>query len=970
MKIVTQGRWLSAIKKELGKIPRGLVTTFQTDGGDTQTASTFLFKDGQVVSVSVYSRHPEMGWDISRPQYGYGGTFKLTTDPNERSTDEYQVVYVEPKKPRVKKTKKVVAKYPINLVESLTGRNKMEGYEGAKQILHYKTVSDTKEIYNRISNLWNEQHDLVPIINLIKELLVEYAQWQYKDLSLTEKDVMLQLPTWKAHGRDFYQVDDAYSSRPIDALIDVPLSDVPSTREEWQEILNYLIKNKNNTEKRRRLFSIWKSFFRKDNKFKIDTGKRLFDNPSRTDLVGRFLQSASLRFEKDLKRHGALPSNRKLNELYKITFDEPKKQLEKLPSKGDKPMEKVECLIMAFNASIAEELADRLSKLSKYDSFTPSSYQQQLISFVMTGTGNGIVQAVAGSGKTTTIMQAMNKLRQTYGSKSKPTVNEEALTSDYGGITFKSGTTHSICNRASAESMPHTVYAQKTMHLIKGGYNKKVWVERDGKKRQITLPNVSGFTERIEAFVHKACLDIGEVATVKRVNRKTGKSYEKNSDLAYLSISRFNNVVKALVSTMKNCGVGIFPNRPMVAETAQEIYDYYYQYPFVKKKQLEVWEKIEEHVFPIAIEVLEQSSKMTGFWDFDDMFYMPALYDTNFKKYDFVFLDECQDTNLVTQKLIERMLKPNGRVVAVGDVAQAIYAFRGADANAMDEFKSRFNATTIPLSTCYRCGSHIIQVTNEIYNEYDKTYPYTQIKPLDDAPRGLVNHYPIGLDEMTKEMAQEMFNNQTGVICRKNAPLMGLVVKLFTWGIPANFLGRSEIGKSIINLVAFRLDVMSRGYVYDMNNKSMSFRKVANPTIEQFLHLEDIIFEHQIKAMEDNEAIDKMQKLDNDNKAVIYLLDLMKDKGHRYVTVEKVTDIVNELFSEAVDGQSVTLCTVHRSKGLEFHRAIILDFMESYNLQIVPPTHSHLYLQETNMTYVAFTRAERELVFLDSVTQE
>jgi len=631
-------------------------------------------------------------------------------------------------------------------------------------------------------------------------------------------------------------------------------------------------------------------------------------------------------------------------------------------------MENIECLIMAFNKSIAEELADRLSNLSKYDGFTPSSYQEQLINFVMTGTGNGIVQAVAGSGKTTTIMQAMNKLRQTYGRKNEPITDQATLTSDYGGITFKSGTTHSICNSSAKARMPHVTYAGKTMHLIRGGKNKSVWVERNGRKDKITLPNVKGHEKQIKAIVYKACRDIGESPTVEKVNRRTGQSYEKDSKLAYISISRFYQAVKKLVSTMKNCGVGIFPNRPMVAETAREIYDYYFLYPLVKKKQLDVWQRVQDDVFPIAIEVLKESSEMTGLFDFDDMFYMPALYDTKFKKYDFVFLDECQDTNLVTQKLIERMLKPNGRVVAVGDVAQAIYAFRGADANAMDEFKKRFDATTIPLSTCYRCASHIIQVTNEIYNEYDKTYPYTQIKALDDAPRGLVNHYPVGLDEMTKEMAQEMFNNQTGVICRKNAPLMGLVVKLFTWGIPANFLGRSETGKSIINIISFRLDAMAKGYIYDMNNNSLRLQKTFDPTIDEFLKLEEKMYDFQIKAMQDNDAKDKIQKLEDDNQAIIYLLDLMKDKGYDVVTVESVTTLINELFSEAVDGESVTLCTVHKSKGLEFHRAIILDFAEAFNLQIVPRSHSHLYLQETNMTYVAFTRAERELVFINTLT--
>ena len=630
-------------------------------------------------------------------------------------------------------------------------------------------------------------------------------------------------------------------------------------------------------------------------------------------------------------------------------------------------MSQIKCLIMAFNKTIAEELADRLSTLSKYNDFTPSSYQQQLISFVMKGTGNGIVQAVAGSGKTTTIMQAMNELRKQHGTLTNPITDN--LKSDYSGITFESGTTHSVCNRAGRK-MPHQVFGGKTMHLINGGYNKSFYTkDQSGQSRKVTLPNIEPKIPEIQKFVHNACIRVGEDATVSAKNYRTGQTYQKDSKLAYVSINTFKNIVKTLVSTMKNCGVGIFDNRPMTEDTAREIYDYYFQSPFLKKKRAEVWGMIENQVFPFAIKILKEGSKMKSFWDFDDMFYMPALYDLSFEKYDFIFLDECQDTNLVTQKLIEKMLTPSGRVVAVGDVAQAIYAFRGADADAMTEFKNRFNAITIPLSLCYRCGTRIIQKTNEIYNEYDRSFPYTQIKSLDESPRGLVNHYPVGLDQMTREMALELFNNQTGVICRKNAPLMGLVVKLFTWGIPANFLGRSEGGKSIINKVGFRLDTFSKGYAYDMNNNNLKLSKLSKtPTMDKFKKHEDTLFNFQLKAMQDNDDKDAISKHIDDHQALMHVLTLLESKGKTTVDIKEVTTLINDLFSEAEDGKSVTLCSVHKSKGLEFHRAIILDFAVAFNLQFVPETHNHLYLQETNMTYVAFTRAERELVFVDSIS--
>lgn len=78
-------------------------------------------------------------------------------------------------------------------------------------------------------------------------------------------------------------------------------------------------------------------------------------------------------------------------------------------------------------------------------------------------------------------------------------------------------------------------------------------------------------------------------------------------------------------------------------------------------------------------------------------------------KYDYVLIDEAQDLNNCQMDLILKLNKPNGRIIFVGDRRQSIYSFRSGYDCSMDILKKRINAVELPLSVCYRCPtSHII----------------------------------------------------------------------------------------------------------------------------------------------------------------------------------------------------------------------------------------------------------------------
>lgn len=98
-------------------------------------------------------------------------------------------------------------------------------------------------------------------------------------------------------------------------------------------------------------------------------------------------------------------------------------------------------------------------------------------------------------------------------------------------------------------------------------------------------------------------------------------------------------------------------------------------------------------------------------YDFDDQIWRPVVFGCHPQHYDWVFVDEAQDLNPIMIELIGLI---EGRKVFVGDEAQAIYGFRGADEHAVAHIIDRFDCSVHPLSVCYRCGSEIIREAQKI----------------------------------------------------------------------------------------------------------------------------------------------------------------------------------------------------------------------------------------------------------------
>lgn len=124
-------------------------------------------------------------------------------------------------------------------------------------------------------------------------------------------------------------------------------------------------------------------------------------------------------------------------------------------------------------------------------------------------------------------------------------------------------------------------------------------------------------------------------------------------------------------------------------------------------------------VIDVCIQAYKHSQEITSHIDFDDMVAMPVQLNIPCKKYDYIFVDEAQDLNPAQIELIAKAMKPDSRIFFVGDSNQAIYGFRGATKGAMSLMKERFNCKTLSLPITYRCPKKVVELAQEFVPEYE-----------------------------------------------------------------------------------------------------------------------------------------------------------------------------------------------------------------------------------------------------------
>lgn len=209
-------------------------------------------------------------------------------------------------------------------------------------------------------------------------------------------------------------------------------------------------------------------------------------------------------------------------------------------------------------------------------------------------------------------------------------------------------------------------------------------------------------------------------------------------------------------------------------------------------------------VYELVPKVLERCKdvKHDNRIDFNDMIWLPVVLNLPIFRYDLLLVDEAQDLNRCQQSLARRA---GNRLILCGDPRQAIYGFAGADADSMPRMQkelgeSCLGCVTLPLTVTRRCGKKIVEEAKKIVEDFDAH---------DDNPDGIISEgkYPVRKrpGETPIELKYEetyMFRVEDGdfILCRVNAPLVSQCFRFLKRGRKAQIQGR-DIGQGLISTI-------------------------------------------------------------------------------------------------------------------------------------------------------------------------
>jgi superfamily I DNA/RNA helicase len=280
-----------------------------------------------------------------------------------------------------------------------------------------------------------------------------------------------------------------------------------------------------------------------------------------------------------------------------------------------------------------------------------SCEQIDIFDFAENGIQNLIVQAVAGAGKTTTLVECANRIDD----------------------------------------------SKKILLLAHNRSTRDTLRERIGKKGNVKVYTLHGLAWRLftEHFGFNPIIDDDKYRKYVNANINTIATESYNSLPGPSKMMYKANVFDLINKSRHN-----------LKQSEKEISK------LAKKKYGIRLVADEAHM---VANILKWGMNNTEVVDYQDLLWFPSEFGYFTKHYlaDIIMLDEAQDASIAQQDVVSRCFKRNTRLFAFGDKDQTINSWCGSDTEAFEHLKDssvfRRDAKELPLTTNYRCGSKIIE---------------------------------------------------------------------------------------------------------------------------------------------------------------------------------------------------------------------------------------------------------------------
>lgn len=544
--------------------------------------------------------------------------------------------------------------------------------------------------------------------------------------------------------------------------------------------------------------------------------------------------------------------------------------------------------------------------------FKPSKAQQDFYDWVSNESGNCILNAVAGAGKTTTVLNGIALMRGkvwlgVYNKKMADEIKEKVAARD--DLSKRVETWDPVARKFLRVPEP---VSSSTFHSLGLGL-----------VRSMAYPNKPEIDDK------KVTRIVDQV-----VAEKEAIAQQERPDLREVA-----GTVTQLVSMAKNRG---FVPGQHVSGGLSDWDDLRAWNNMVA--QFDIGDTLDDEQLDMAINfarsVLRKSTADISTIDMDDMIYLPLARRITLKpwhKYDWVLIDEAQDTNPARRALANLVRKEGARLVAVGDPHQAIYGFTGADNDSLEQIKDQFRAVELPLTVTYRCPKAVVEHAQKWVSH---------ITAHESAPKGevITMAYPDLIDMALPHMPRAEYG-ETAILCRYNKYLVGLCFKMIRMGLPAKIEGRN-IGEGLVKL-ATRWKTVKTVNGLETKLREYEEREVA-------------------KALK-KEQEQKADRITDEVATIMVVVERVRANGGSRVS--DVVEAIEEIFDDNVSDKGlITLCSTHKSKGMEWSTVYLLD-REALMPSKMAKQEWQL-AQEINLIYVAVTRAKQTLIEVTGVVEE
>lgn len=542
--------------------------------------------------------------------------------------------------------------------------------------------------------------------------------------------------------------------------------------------------------------------------------------------------------------------------------------------------------------------------------------QKEIFDFVRTKIGHGIIDAVAGAGKTTTIMECARHV---------PNPNSILF------CAFNTSISNEIARKFKSLGINHVTV--KTIHSL----GRQILHENNNTGHPITLEE-NKYRELLKSSEIKESIE-PYVSDIVKINGLTINSFGENNFAVNNLLSKINSKLIDINQKFRST---------LTSENITDFEDLVIHFGIFNEIEIAKENFAEELncYFEITKMLLEAGNKLSGktmIIDYTDMLYLPFKWkQLPINKFEFLFIDECQDLSKSQFAIATKYGKSNGRILAVGDPRQSIYGFTGADIESFNNVKLYTKATQLPLTICFRCPKKVIEIAKTIRTDIVGN-------KIDDG-----KIFSIPFDEITKLAKPDDL-----IISRLRAPLLLLVFNFIDKNIKVK-IHDDEVNEIINELKSIFKANELNSIIVSLNDQFIGLRITVTNRWKWIIekNAERIIdsTERNLYILTENSFLKKK-------------LDFLEKKYEQWkeecTTLLEVLKKIKEFITAA--DNAIKLSTIHRAKGLENSRVFILNYDELPFFRLHQKEWEKT--QEINLKYVAVTRSLNELYLVQSKSQ-